>query len=868
MANSNLVLFVAAAWGMTALSAQTRTVSFDKEVRPVLESRCVKCHGSAMQLGKLDLRSRTLALKGGEKGPGLAPGNAAQSILYKRIAGLEKPAMPMDGKLSAAEIETIRMWIDQGAAWEGEIGSKPAAGGADPLKAIEESPLPPRAREFWSFQPPVRKAPPTVSDPRWANHPIDRFIRADLEKRGLTPAPAADKRTLVRRAYLDLTGLPPTPAEVKEFLEDTRKDAWEQLIDRLLASPHYGERWGRHWLDVARYADSNGYEHDFDRPNAWRYRDYVVRSFNRDTPFDRFLLEQLAGDEVSDSSYDTLIATGFLRNYAKVGFREKDNPQFRYDYLDDMIATIGRGVMGLTVHCARCHNHKFDPILQRDYYRLQASLFSYVEVEHPLVPKEQADAYSAKQAEVNAQIAPLKARIAEIEDPYKLVLVKDKYKKYPANVQAAIAVPEEQRTPGQILLANQVIRTTRVSSAEVSRHLTPEQRTEVQRLNREIAALEKTRPEPIPVAMGITDGDYRFTPDGAGDEPAPGKGVKQEVTEGSFLHQGPGRYQAPPSYFLHGGDMFSRGSEMKPGFLAVLSKGEPAAEIPPAHGRTSGRRTALAQWLTSAEHPTTSRVIANRIWHHHFGRGIVATLDNFGHTGEKPTHPELLDWLAVEFRERGWSMKQMHRLIMTSETYRMASSYGNEANLRADADNTYLWRFRQQRLEAEALRDSILHVSGTLNTLMEGPAIFPKLPEESLRSMNKGIWKRQPDGPETWRRSVYVYRKRGLPFPFFEVFDLPDQTLTCARRNVSTVPTQALTLLNNEFVLDHSKRFAQRLAKLSADPAEQLSIAYELALSRPPTAEEKTVGLEFLRKNSIEDLTHVLVNLSEFLYLR
>ncbi|MBL8178943.1 MAG: PSD1 domain-containing protein [Bryobacterales bacterium] len=843
-----------------------RVVSFEREVKPLLEARCVKCHGAAMKLGKLDLRNREAALRGGEKGPGMVAGNAAQSILFKRVAGLEKPAMPMDGKLTDGEVETLRLWIDQGAVWEGEIGAQKAA--VDPMKAMEEAPLPANAKEWWSFRKPVKADVPRVADARWGKHPVDAFVKRQLDAQGLKAAPEADRRTLVRRAYLDLTGLPPTPAEVREFVEDRRPDAWEQLVDRLLASPHYGERWGRHWLDVARYADSNGYEHDFDRPNAWRYRDYVIRAFNRDTPYDRFLLEQLAGDEVEEVNYETLTATGFLRNYAKVGFREKDNPQFRFEYLDDMIATLGRGVMGLTVHCARCHNHKFDPILQRDYYQLQTSLYGYVEVEHPLVPKEQAEEYYRQNAEIDGKIKPLRARVAEIEDPYKLVLVKDKYKRFPANVQEAIAIPEEQRTPGQALLANQIIRTVRVSSGEVARHLKAEERAEVQKLGAEIAALEKQRPKAIPTAMGITDGDYRFVPDGPGDEPAPGKGVKMEVTEGSYLHRGPGKYQVPPSYFLHGGDIGSRGSAMKPGFVSVVTEGSPAVERAPAHGKTSGRRRALAEWLSSAEHPLTARVMVNRIWHHHFGRGIVATLDNFGKTGEKPTHAELLDWLAVEFRERGWSFKAMHRLIMMSETYRMSSSFVDEGNLAKDAANLNLWRYRQQRLEAEVLRDSILHVAGSLNTLMEGPAVFPPLPEETLRSMNKGIWKRQKNGPETWRRSIYVYRKRGLPFPFFEVFDLPDQTITCGRRTVSTVATQALTLLNNDFVLDQSKRFAERLQAMSADKNEQLRLAYELALGRHPNAEEQAVAAEFLKTNRVEDLTHVLLNLSEFLYMR
>ncbi len=856
-------LFVLAA---CAPAPAQHPVSFEKQIMPILEARCVKCHGAEVQMGKLDLRSRQAALKGGDKGPSLLPGNPAQSILYKRVAGLEKPAMPMDGNLKPEEVEAIRIWINAGAPWTAEIG---AVAQKNPLAELENATVPEGARGFWSFQKPERKPVPRISDPRWAANPVDAFLKKEMDAKGLKPAPKADRKTLIRRASLDLTGLPPTPEQVRAFENDSRPDAWQRVIDGLLASPHYGERWGRHWLDIARYADSNGYEHDFDRPNAWRYRDYVIRAFNRDTPYDRFLLEQLAGDELEDTSNETLIATGFLRSYAKVGFREKDNPQFRFDYLDDMIATLGRGVMGLTVHCARCHNHKFDPILQKDYYRMQASLFSYVEVDHPLVPREQANEFYRKQEEVNTGIAALRVKINTIEEPYKKPLLEQRYKRFPPNVLEAIHTPEEKRTPGQVLLANQIIRTTRVSSQEVNKYLKPEERAQVKQYEDEIAALEKQRPAPIPVAMGITDGDYRFTPDGPGDEPAPGKGVKQEVTEGSYLHRGPDPYKAPPSYFLFGGDMSSRGSIMKPGFPSVLTQGNIEAEMPPPHQRTSGRRRALAEWLTSPGQPVTSRVMVNRIWHHHFGRGIVATIDNFGHTGDRPTHPELLDWLAVEFRERGWSFKQMHRLLMTSEAYQMASAYGHPENVRIDPENSYLWRFRQQRLEAEVIRDSILFTAGTLNTLMEGPPVFPKLPQDVLRSMKNGIWKIQPDGAETWRRSVYVYRKRGLPFPFFEVFDLPDQTITCGRRNVSTVATQALTLLNNEFVLDHSKRFAERVRKMAPDGVDaQLQVAYELALSRPPSAEEKALGLSFLEKNSLDDLAHVLLNLSEFLYLR
>ena len=363
---------VALTWGLLLGTLPDRcaaeTVSFSKQIRPIFETSCWKCHGGALQLSRLDLRTRESALKGGERGPAILPGNAAESRLFRLVSGQDKPSMPMDGtKLTGEQVSAIKDWIDQGAAWDsapGEPTSVPST--------ITDAPLPPEARKYWAFQKPVRYPSPAVRSVDWSRHPVDAFLAKAMEERSLEPAPEADARTLVRRAYLDLTGLLPPPAETAAFINDPATDRWERLIDRLLASPHYGERWGRHWLDVARYADSNGFEHDFDRPNAWRYRDYVIRSFNQDKPYDVFLKEQLAGDELEHVTNDSLIATGFLRCYAKVGFRENDNPQYRYDYLDDMIATIGRGILGLTVQCARCHNHKFDPIRQTDYYRLEA----------------------------------------------------------------------------------------------------------------------------------------------------------------------------------------------------------------------------------------------------------------------------------------------------------------------------------------------------------------------------------------------------------------------------------------------------------------------------------------------------------------
>ncbi len=856
---------VASSW-IAPLSGAQDIVSFEKDIRPIFQASCEGCHGE-QQVSGLDLRTRETAMKGGDQGEAIVPGSADQSRLYRRVAGLEQPSMPMKGTpLTAPQIAAIKTWIDQGAHWD-TSGAATAPQQAAARSAQERATLPAAAaRNYWAFKLPAQSPVPDAG--RFSN-PIDRFLEKVRLEKGLTAAPPADRRTLVRRAYLDLIGLPPSPAETEAFLTDAAPGAWERLIDRLLASPHYGERWGRHWLDVARYADSSGFEQDYDRPNAWRYRDYVIRSFNADKPYDVFLKEQFAGDELDTKSDDTMIATGFLRAGPRVAFREKDNPERRYEYLDDLIATMGRGVLGLTVQCARCHNHKFDPIPQKDYYSLVTTFFGYVETTYPLAPRAEADAYEKALKDVERRQAALKAEIKKIEAPYQERLRQEAYRQFPENVQKAIAKPESERTPGEQLLAQQVIEQVNVGRA-VDKVLTPEEAAKKKALTDEIAALDKEKPKPIPMAEIVTDGDYRFAPDGAGDEVIGCPKCRiTDVASGSFLHTGPGRYEAPPSHLLIRGDPNSKGPLMKPGFVTAATYGNPPAEIPPADGRTSGRRRALAEWLASPQNPLTARVIVNRIWHHHFGRGIVATLDNFGKMGDPPTHPELLDYLAVEFINRGWSIKQMHRLIMTSAAYQMASAYDAATDREKDPQNQYLWRFRAQRLDAEIVRDSILAAGGAINLTVGGPPVFPPLPKELLASVSTGIWKNDEEGPASWRRSVYVYRRRGLVFPMFQVFDLPEQNITAGARNVSTVPTQALMLLNDPFVLRQAELFADRVKKeAGGDPARQIDLAYRIALTRPPTDTELKVALESIKTRSLVDLTDVLFNLNEFAYIR
>ena len=856
------VIGPAAAWGQTA----GEPVTFTDHIRPIFERTCWNCHGSVSQLSDLDLRTREGALEGGITGPALVPGRADESRLYRVVAGLDEPSMPMGkDRLSEADVAALRDWINDGAHWDVDVATNAAA----VRSPFEDSELPPGARDYWAFTLPVQAPVPVSSS---YHHPVDRFLDAARREAGITAAPKADPLTRLRRAYLDLTGLPPTPAQIDTFLADTERGAWERLIDRLLASPHYGERWGRHWMDIARYADSTGFEQDYVRPNAWRYRDYVINAFNQDKPYNQFIREQLAGDELDQTTDETLIATGFLRAGPRVQFREKDNPERRHDYLDDVLATVGRGVLGMTVHCARCHDHKFDPILQKDYYSLQASIFGYVETDWPLLDRDDAEAYRLANAEVDARVAEIRARIRTIEARHREQLLIERIRRdFPDNVLQATIKSAEDRTPGEELLAAQVL-SLGVPQRDVTAALTPDESARREVLRNELASVEETRPPEPPMAEIVTDGDYRFAPNGPGDEIIGCPECRIPPDEpGTFMHEEGGPdYKAPPSYFLSRGDPFSPGSETSPGFLSVATYGDPPTVIPRPDGRTSGRRLALATWITSRDNPLTARVAVNRIWHHHFGRGIVRTLDNLGKMGDPPTHPELLDWLAVEFMERGWSAKEMHRLLMTSEAYQMVSGYGDDASSEADPENRLLWRYQSQRLEAEAVRDAIMTVSGGIDLTVGGKPIFPYVPDEILKtSAGKGHWDNQPDGPDVWRRSVYVYRRRSLGFPFFDTFDLPDQNQTAAARNVSTVPTQALTLMNNEFVLSQAELFADRLRQEApGDLDRQIDLAYRIALTRAPTAEEAVVAKGLVSERSLVDLTHVILNLNEFLYLR
>ena len=517
---------------------------------------------------------------------------------------------------------------------------------------------------------------------------MDAFLGAKLREQDLKRSDPADKRTLVRRVYLDVTGLPPSIDQVVSFVNDSSPDAWKNLVDRLLDSPHYGERWGRHWLDLVHYADSGGYERDFDWPTMWRYRDYVVNAFNDDKPYDQFILEQIAGDEIAPDSDEANVATGYLRMVLDNNIKDE---RTRMDELDDNVATTAQTFLAVTAQCARCHDHKFDPIPQKDYYRMQAVFFSTKEIDYPLVPAGEVERHEALDKEITGQQKPLKERLAELERPHREFLFQAKLDTLPKYYREAWETPAEKRNKAQRLNARQVDALYKlIEVPDMLERMDSRDLAEYKEIQQEIKTLESSRPEPYATARTITE-DSR---------------------------------EALPSYFLHRGDPGTKGSRMDPGVLTVAARTEPSFPAPPESARTSWRRKHFAQWIASKDNPLTARVMVNRIWQHHFGEGIVRTPSNFGKTGMEPSHPELLDWLAGEFVNSGWSIKHMHRLILNSESYRMASRDLPE-NLARDRDNKYFWRQSRNRHEVEVIRDQIMAVAGTLDRTVGGPAVRP-----------------------------------------------------------------------------------------------------------------------------------------------
>jgi len=772
----------------------------------LIESQCLQCHGTE-KISGLDLRAREGLLKGGTRGAAVVPGQAAASLLYRMVAGEAEPRMPLGQSLSADEVALLKEWIDGGAPWPKAApdAKKPPAG----FKTITEA-----QRNYWAFRPPARPAVPRVKLASAVRNPIDAFILSALEAKGLTPSAPADRRTLLRRVTFDLTGLPPTPEEAAAFVADASPDAYEKVVARLLGSPRYGERWAQHWLDVARFAETNGFELDQDREQSWRYRDYVVRSLNEDKPYDRFILEQLAGDELEPDNFELRVATGFVRAGPQhVVAGNQDVALNRQEWLTEATAGVGNGILGLTVGCARCHDHKFDPIPQADYYRLQSFFAATDNHDFKRHTKEQAEAYQAAVKAHKERLKPVTDEIAAIEKPYRERLFKDKFGKLELEYAQALATEEKQRTADQRRLAMDARRMLQVQWDELVASIGPEEKDKRAALRRRMHAIELEAPTPLPVAPGVAD------------KPAP----------------------APVTHVLRGGDPGAPILEVEPRFLSVMLP----PDAPPAAEVQGGRRTALARWLIRRDHPLTARVMVNRLWHHHFGRGIVGTPNDFGRHGQQPTHPELLDWLATEFVARGWSLKQMHALMVLSNTYRQSSAPDGQ-KAQADPENLLLWRTNRRRLDAEALRDAVLQTAGSLTPEAGGPPVrVPLEPEVYDTIFTEGepdnLWPVTPDPRQHTRRSLYLLRKRNVRLPMLVAFDAPDMMSSCAARGESVHALQALTLMNSDLMLAQSRALAARLWRESGDERRLLARLYELALGRPPRREEIKVTEQFLQ---------------------
>ena len=845
----------------------TKSPQFEKDIFPILKARCLRCHGGAARKGDLDLRTPDLMFQGGDSGPAVVKGGAEKSVLYQQIV---KKAMPPGkaAKLADAEVLLIRDWINAGAP------------GGHAEKVVVEPAVTAKDRQFWSFRPPFRPEVPRVKDPGRVRTPLDAFVLAKLEAKGLGFSPDAAPATLVRRVYFDLLGLPPTPQELDAFQNDKRPGAYERLVDRLLASPHYGERWGRHWLDAAGYADTVGTDNDAaiirEREGLWRYRDYVVRSFNADKPFHRFLTEQLAGDELVDwrgaarftpEIREALVATGFLRTAVdNTTEAELNLPLERYQVLHDTIESLTSNLLGLTVACARCHSHKFDPISQTDYYRLMACLTPAYNPQSWIQAQDRhLDEVSAREKEeivqhnatLDGQVARLNGQIAALRAPYERRFFEAKLAALPsvlrADVRAALATPAPKRSAVQKYLAEKLGPSLQVSPQEVTGSLKAEDAATVARIQPQIAECSARR--------------RSF-------------GKIQALFE---------KGQPPPTYFLRRGNHLTPGPEVRAGFLAVLTDPKESVIIAPNSGRgkSSGRRTALARWLTRPNHPLTARVFVNRVWQHLFGRGIVATPDNFGHSGARPTHPELLDWLAMEFVSQGWKVKELQRLIVSSTVYRQASFRKDKLKAaadpdRVDPDNQLLWRMRLRRLESEIIRDAALAVGGTLEPTPGGPPV-------PLEARNDGFVvvdeKKVTSPTGKWRRSLYLLARRNYHLSLLGVFDQPVVATNCTRRVSSTVPLQALTLMNDAFTMEQAEHFAARVvAGAGGRETSWIETAFRVAFARHPTPKELALGRALLEKQArrygaqkhsvaeakqkaLASLCHMLLCANEFLYV-
>lgn len=928
-----------------ATESDDQVVNFATEVQPILARRCFACHGPDQAEGGLRLHDRDSAIATLESGhAAVAPGKPESSEILERIRSEDESLrMPPEGKpLSEREQSVLRRWIEQGAEW----------------------------KKHWAFETLSRPHIPTNNNGT-SNHPIDAFIDQQLAKRGLTRAPQADSVHLLRRLYFDLIGLPPTPEQVDQFLSRAANGfdhAWETEIDRLLASEHYGERWARHWLDVVRYAETNSFERDGAKPHAWRYRDYVIRSFNADKPYDQFLIEQLAGDEIPNPTRDSLVATGFYR----LGIWD-DEPADRelavYDGLDDILTTVGQGLLGLTINCSRCHDHKIDPIPAKDYYSALAFFRNISsngygpQVERPLIASEDdRKAFRDRENQIREEADRIQRRLTEVEsllrtqfneltqtesksydlDDLEYRYYRDTFDKLPdfdqlkpetvAKVDPPlidIGVSTRPDFFGFVFTASLIVpkdgEYTFILDSDDGSRLTLDGKELIEydgihgtgRPKRATVTLKQGR---YPMRLDYFQRQHgkglslhwngpgfrrkRLTADSGEQAKDLQQAIQNSNVEGldpalvtefkelrksleEAKRQKPWEEygmcvsengtQPPETFILTRGSPQAKADKVDPAFLTILGGNKPSIE-PNQQANTSGRRLAFAKWVTDPANQLTSRVFANRVWQHHFGRGIVRSPNNFGQLGETPTHPELLDWLATQLVEYGWHVKPLHKLILTSQTYRQSALASPEA-LERDANNDLFSRFDMRRLSAEEIRDSILAVNGSLNPKLYGPSVYPELSREVLASQSvpgKG-WEKSP-AEEQARRSVYIHIKRSLLVPMLSNFDFPEPDTSCEARFITTQPGQALGMLNGDFLHQQSELFAKRLkAEVGGVLDTQIERAFELALSRKPTPEEISKSKELIETLKTEhklseDQTLAyfclfVYNLNEFVYL-
>ena len=762
---------------------------FEKKVQPILAETCYKCHSHDADKikGGLLLDSHEAALKGGDTGPALVPGKPEESLLIKAIRytdpDLQMPPRKGGGKkLSDEQISALTEWVKLGAP-------RPTPVANDRLNRRRSTA---EDKNWWAFQPVLRPSVPEVKNPRWSANPVDRFIFARLESESLKPSPEAERRTLIRRAYFDLIGLPPSAEEVGRFVSDRAPDAYEKVIDGLLRSPHYGEKWGRHWLDLVRYAESDGFKLDEYRPTAWRYRDYVIRSFNEDKPYNRFLMEQIAADELWPENPEAVVGTSYLRLTIYEYNQRNVHAQWA-GIINDITDVTGDAFLGLGMQCARCHDHKFDPILQKDYFRLRAFFAPLSPRENvPLAAPQELAEYRRQSAQWEEKTVEIRARIAMLEKPVRERTAKAVIEKFSKEIQTIINKPTAERTLNEQQINDLAYRQVTYDLEQLDGKFKGDDKTKLDALREELAAFDAIKPKPLPTMPLVSD-------------------------------IGP---VAPVNAIPKRG----RQEDIAPGFLSLL--GVAPAEISPVAGSpgTTGRRAALARWLAQPDNRFTTRVMVNRIWQRHFGQGIVATPSDFGHLGEKPTHPELLDWLASYFVEHDWSVKAIHRVIMTSAAYRQSSLLPPSEIARVkDPENRLLWRMNVRRLEAEQIRDAMLTATGELDPTVGGPSVDPSKP----------------------RRTVYAKWLRNSRDPLLEVFDPPDAYTSTPQRNVTTTPSQALILINGQYTLQRAQALASRIAQSQpADESGVVKAAYRFALGREPSVPERVAAANFLSEQT------------------